>query len=191
MLKQKFFIASFLILIYQSSYAIFCPNNFSSINYGDALQSVIQTCGQPSSQSTYMKNEYASQEWVYYVNEGYMRNTSMLSVIFNNDHIVNMTLTGNEKVCAPNTGSGKNNPCIPIVTERTRSIASTQLCGGLISLGDNSQTVNNACGKPVFTNIQQGAPDKQTPVTTLNYSGPPPTQLIFENGVLTNRVQGQ
>lgn len=182
--------AILLLTICLSAHAIFCPNNFSSINYGDALASVISTCGQPQSQRSYMKKDYASQEWVYYVREGYRKSTSKLSIIISNDQVVNITLTGNEDVCAPMTGRGTKNPCIPMTAERSKSLSSTSLCGGYITVGNASSAIVAACGKPVFTNIEQGLPDKETPVTILQYSGPPVTQLIFENGVLINRIQG-
>lgn len=182
------------LLYSTSAFSIFCPNNFNSINLGDSLDSVIQSCGMPTSQNSYVKKTYASQQWVYYVQQGFDEPTSTLKLVFSNDQVVNITLTGNVRTCSPlydnGYGSSQNKQnCIPIVTQKTQSLSSTNACGGFVRIGDTAQNVQAACGQPVFSN-QQGSPSNDTNVTELQYSGPPPTKLIFENGQLTNRVQG-
>ncbi|HLB43470.1 MAG TPA: hypothetical protein VJN02_11620 [Gammaproteobacteria bacterium] len=51
----------FILLIYvSSSYAVMCPTNFKTIEQGETLQSIINKCGTPTSQSTYIKQSQIS-----------------------------------------------------------------------------------------------------------------------------------
>lgn len=181
------------------AFAIFCPNNFNSINIGDTVQTVMQTCGAPASQSNYIKPIFLSQAWIYYVNPtfGINQGSNKLRVVFNNDQVVNLTITENVRVCQPllqsngysvtntNTSGRCNNP---VISQQTRSIPNSNACGGYISLGNTMAQVEAACGKPVSTNHSQ-QPDSQKNITEFLYNGPPVTKLIFVDGVLTDRVQ--
>lgn len=175
-------------------FAIFCPSNFSQIEMGDTIQQVIQTCGNPASQNTYVKSVYRSQEWVYYVKTSpFSTNTARLNVVLLNDQVVNITLTDNSKICQPvlpteNPEAQPNVVCIPSTTQETKSVGSTSACGPVISVGSSADQVQAACGQAAFVNHGQQA-DAQITYTELLYNGPPPTSLIFENGVLKNRVQ--
>jgi hypothetical protein len=55
-----------------------------------------------------------------------------------------------------------------------------------IQVGNTLKTVETVCGKPKF--VQKGIPQENTPapptMTELQYAGPPPVTLIFENAKL-------
>jgi hypothetical protein len=65
----------------------------------------------------------------------------------------------------------------------------TSICGNNIQLGNTSETVQAACGKPSF--INQGQPPQNAPssteITEFTYNGSPTVTLTFENGVLKTR----
>jgi hypothetical protein len=186
---MKKFLVVFLMLggLSQLSYALFCPNNFNSISVGDSMQSVIQSCGAATSQTTQIKPIYYAQQWIYFINGSTEHGSSKLSVVIDHGQVVNLTVTGNVTTCQPVLG-GNGKQCIPINTQETQSVPSTSACGKLISLGDSMSTVQSACGQPISINHGQ-EPDAQESTTELYYNGTPPTTLIFQRGVLVDRVQ--
>lgn len=44
-----------LCLYVIDAFSAFCPSNFNQMNLGDSIEKVIQSCGQPKSQKTYIK----------------------------------------------------------------------------------------------------------------------------------------
>lgn len=181
------------IMIFGSNaFAIFCPTNFSQISMGDPIQDVFQVCGKPDYQNNYVKSVYRSEELIYYVKTTpFSASTSKLSVVIDNDQVINITITENAKVCEqPLTGdmtsTAQNVVCQ--LTQKTNSVGSTNACGPIFSVGDSAQTVQAACGQPSFVNHGQKA-DSQNTFTEFRYNGPPSISLIFENGFLVERVQ--
>lgn len=184
---------SLLFCAANPAFAFFCPTNFSQIELGNSVQQVIQACGTPTTQNTVIKSVYRSQEWVYYVKTSpFSQNTSKLNVVLLNDQVVNITITENAQNCQPMFPGDSSDPktkvvCIPTTTQETKSIGSTNACGPMIRLGSTADQVQAACGQAAFVNHGQQA-DAQITYTELFYRGTPDVSLIFENGVLKNRV---
>ncbi len=145
--------------------AMFCPTNFNQINLGDPLDVVIKQCGAPAEQKKIPPDESnLPQQWSYYVTTGSNAQASLkMDVALNNDKVVNITANG-------------------------MSLAATTICGANIKVGDSSQTVQKACGKPIYVTKSQAAPT--TPpveLIQLQYNSSPPAIFIFENGKLKER----
>lgn len=170
MLKQL--LATTLMLFSASAMAWMCPNNFNQIQVGDTLATIEQQCGKPTLQTSTEKEASVPQDWTYYVQNNQPSSTpaaSMpgsikLTLAFVNDRVVNIMVQGN-------------------------SLTSTSICGPTVSVGDNSATIEAACGKTTFINKyapQNGAP-KPTEIIEYNYGSAPLNTLIFENGILKDR----
>jgi hypothetical protein len=188
----KIFILSPLFFFATNTFAFFCPTNFSQINIGDPMKTVIELCGRPDYQHTYIKSIYVSQELIYYVKTNPLNaSTAKLSVVLNNDQIVNITITDNTKTCQPfdNSQPENNNNAVCKTTQESRSVGSTTACGSVIRIGDRVEAIQAACGQPAFINHSQQQADSQNTFTEFKYNGPPSISLIFENGLLKERVQ--
>ncbi len=191
---MKYLVALLLSFTATSAFAIFCPSNFSVINYGDSLSSVMQACGAPASQTSYVKPDVVSQLWTFYVPLGSgSRATGAMKVVINEGSVVNITIPTLQHVCdnlnMPGNPPGtKYNEANCPTIEIPKSVTSTTRCGGLISLGDASSRVQAVCGNPVVSNVQPDASHPTTRVIEYYYNNAaPPNTLIFENGVLTGR----
>lgn len=165
-----------LLMLATSCYAVFCPTSFKSVNYGDSVAQVIQTCGAPTTQKQYIKSNQPPppQEWDYYISasthSSLAQPTSKLAITFKDNVVININLAG-------------------------RNLSSTNLCGNILSgsivqIGDTMDSVKTACGRPDFINQSQPVeinnPANNIEVVELRYEGTPPITLIFENGVLTD-----
>lgn len=191
---MRFIILFISILFSPISLAMFCPSNFSSIDIGNTLEQVIQTCGEPTSKATNQKSNIASAEWVYYVKTAdNSQGTSKMTIVFQDNKVVNITQTDNGSLspeCATANQMGINVLNVACQsTQVTRNVASSSFCNSLIKIGDTSEMIQSACGKPVFVQNQQQDTQNATEVTELNYAGPPAVTLIFENGILKDRRQ--
>jgi len=167
MKKLLFFVA--LILSAQAN-AMFCPNNFKTINIGDTIDTVTKLCGAPDEQKEIKSTDdpNAPQEWTFYVNPdptNSQQTTNLkMTVAFENQKAGNITVNG-------------------------QSLVSTTICGNIISVGDTMQSIKAACGSPPFVNKgqpQADQPDKPK-VVEYKYNSTPPITLVFENGMLKSR----
>lgn len=171
---NKFFFYSLFILP-SISYAFFCPTNFTQINFGATIAQVTEACGKPDAQSDSKKSdENVPQEWSYYVPQTVaqpgmqkVQGTLKTQLTFDNQgRAINISVNG-------------------------LGVGATTICGGkMIRLGDTRETVEAACGEPSFINkgdSNSAGPVQETNITTFIYNTNPPTKLIFENGVLTQK----
>lgn len=158
--------------------AMFCPSNFNQINVGDSMDLVARQCGAPASVKQTKSEDNQPQEWTYYeqipsdpfsgvANIG----TLKVTFAFADGKVINMTSNG--------IGVGASTIC----NDQT------------IQLGSSIQDVKKACGKyPALvtkTNLQGETATPPPPIekTEWLYSSSPPVTLIFENKLLTERVQ--
>src|SRR3990167_9584669 len=148
-----------LLLFTTKSFAIFCPTNFTQINYGDTIDQVIQQCGQPDSQKeSTQTNDNAPQEWNYYISQTVSMNALQPST----------TGTLKTTVTFDNNGKAIN------ISVNGIGVGSSAICGQQIQLGDTRDNVKAACGKPAFINKEVN-PDLSTAsssakITTFIYS---------------------
>lgn len=155
--------------------ALLCPGNFSHIEVGDSLSSVVAKCGEPTKKETKPAPVKTPEEWTYLIPQtvsagttGQQQGTLKATITFDADgKAINMTVNG-------------------------IGVGASTICGNNISLGDNTDAVKSACGKPSFIN-QQPPPETNNPSkdmqTIYTYQTNPPTTLIFTDGVLSE-VQG-
>lgn len=189
------YIVFFISLLFcPISFAMFCPSNFSSIDIGNTLEQVTQICGQPSSKKTNQKSNILSAEWVYYVKTSdNSQATAKMTIVFQDNKVVNITQTDNNALspeCAAIAQTGINELNLACQsTQVTRNVASSSSCNSLIKIGDTSEMIQSACGKPVTVQNQQQDTQNATEITELTYDGPPPVTLVFENGILKDRRQ--
>lgn len=164
------------ILLTPNTFAWVCPNNFNQIVAGDTTAQIETQCGKPASQKTTQKAPNVPQEWTYYVGidqRGYAppnapmpqsspSSSLKMTVAFVKDKAVNITM-------------------------QAMSLSSTSICGPTISVGDNMQTIEAACGKPSFVQKQVSDQPDAIEVMEYKYDTTPPNTLIFENGILKER----
>lgn len=179
-----------LLLIFSSpAFAMFCPDNFRSISLGDSLEFVLAECGNPTTQFRYERPVNSSQSWDYYLKtHPFSLANTKLQILFKDDKVINLQITesgslGNDVCELTNPGNCQK-------TTNVRNVTTTLLCGAIISVGDTSQKIESACGKPAIVNQLQAA-SQQTPaqeLIALKYDGQNPATLIFENGGLIERL---
>lgn len=152
-------------LVYSNAFAMFCPDNFNQINYGDPIDQVLLQCGKPVSQKSYKSTSNEPQEWNYYVRMvPNMQGSLRMTVAFNQGKVINISVNG-------------------------AGVTNTAICGNAITLGQTLKQVEAICGKPVFINqgsTQQGTqnPAQADDMTELTYAS---ATLVFEKGKLTER----
>ena len=170
------------LLLSATAFADFCPcpSNFNLIKIGDPIQQIIATCCAPSSQKKYKAEPLVPQKWTYYI-------TAPANPSDTTQGSVEMTVTFDD--------SGK----VSNIMVNAQSLATTN-CGtsptmyfgvntpNSIQVGiDTLESVKKACGTAKF--IAKGAPSEDAPLTPeimeLQYAGPPPVILKFEDGKLT------
>ena len=160
---MKYAIAFALTVLSSSTFAMFCPNSFSSINVGDTLEQVQQQCGKPTSEeSKEVTPPGLPQEWGFFIAPPGAPTTLKITVAFDQDKAINISVNG-------------------------QSMQTTTICGAAITVGDTAASVKSACGKPNYINQsqeQQSASSNQTKVTELKYGA---VTLVFENGKLKTR----
>jgi hypothetical protein len=165
---MRIFLILLSVFFSTSSFALFCPTNFSPINIGDPIDLVLKQCGAPTTQKSYKSTiDTGPQQWSYYVVMSDSGNgTVKLLVEFIEGKVANMTING-------------------------MAIGATALCGNNISTGDTQDEVQTACGKPGAISRAQSAAGtedvKTNDVTELKYGSSPAVTLIFENGKLKER----
>lgn len=160
---MKYGLAVVLILLSGQAFAMFCPDGFNSINVGDTIEEVQKQCGKPTAETS--KDAPVTglpQEWGYFKAPIGSQMTLKVSVAFDQDKVVNISVNG-------------------------QSMQTTNICGAAITVGDALSSVKSACGKPSYINqsqAQQAGVLSPTKMTELNYNT---TVLIFENGRLKTR----
>lgn len=185
---MQYLIAILFLFLSCNAFAIFCPTNFSSINFGDTTDTVLQMCGNPNSKRSYNQSILASQKWVYYVKtQPFSQITQKISFIFNKDRLASISVpNANPQVCEIKKNGGFTQTVCTKPMNRVH-ITSTNLCGQIINIGDTTQYVRAACGKPLITNEQPDWQNHSTKVTEFHYAGSPQVILVFENGRLKSR----
>jgi hypothetical protein len=189
---MKYLLMIIMLFLSSTSFALFCPANFSQINIGDTIDQVIKTCGNPSSNSSHQKITVLSEQWTYYVKTNFNSfATSKMIIIFSNNKVINISIETNNSINS-NVYQVGNQPVLNVAynNNQASSVASTSACGSPISIGDGPQKVANICGKPAFIKQNKSPLTENTPIeiTELKYSGITPTTLVFENGVLKERI---
>lgn len=159
-------------------FGFFCPTNFTQINYGDTMEKVIEQCGKPDDQKEYVrKNENIPQEWTYFIPQAVSvgptssyQTRGTLKATFDFDakgNVINMTVNG-------------------------IGVGATAICGGKpVYLGSTRDQIKQACGTANFITKQTPAEpttEDDVKVVEFNYKSTPPATLVFENGVLTQRL---
>ncbi len=188
-------LASSLLLIYSThAFAIFCPTNFSNINFGDTIEQIQQVCGNPNSVNQYKKNLATNQVWEYYIKApGFDQNMAKMSVLFRDDQVMNIHIRydpyARAQICL--ITQNKDVRILPAFCTNpadNQNVASTDICGTSIQVGNNTQSVELACGQPAVTKNVPGTENQSIYVTEFHYNGPPRVTLIFENGKLSDRL---
>jgi hypothetical protein len=131
----------------------------------------------------------SSQSWDYYIKAHPLSlANNKLQVLFKDDKVINLQITESASlsndVCAL-TGQANCQQ-----TTQVRNVTTSLICGVIISVGDSSQKIESACGKPAMINQLQPA-SQQTPaqeLIALKYEGQNSATLIFENGKLIERL---
>lgn len=192
---MKHFMSALFFIFSTNAYAIFCPTNFNNINYGDTLDQVLQQCGKPNTQNTYVKNPAVPQEWNYYLKiHPFDPVTTKMTLVFKDDKVIYINIAGsntaNSVLCRTTRHTDNNSQQMQLACgnpyQSQYNVASTTICGPSIKIGDTPQAVEFACGKPIFV-TQSQTQDTTSEITELSYQGMPTITLIFENGRLKQR----
>lgn len=201
-MKQILLVFTLLICSF-NTYALFCPTNYTTIKIGDTLEHVLEVCGPPATQNSFRNPTNAAQEWVYYLQDKLpAQSNAKMNVLFKNDKVTNIEVFG---ASAP-ASAGSDEKCLALLQskgstpeliksacqdnspapEQQRNVESTAICGANIHVGDSTQAVEFACGKPAIVNMKENPEESPVaPYTMITYNGPPVTTLIFQNGRLT------
>ncbi|MCE3238073.1 MAG: hypothetical protein K0R24_1054 [Gammaproteobacteria bacterium] len=184
-IEKSFAVPFLLLLLLLSANSVFadfcpCPGNFNLIQIGDSIQQIIATCCAPTSQKKYKAEAPVPQIWTYYV-------TAPPNPANTTQGSQKMTVTFDE------TGKVMN------ITVGAYSLATTN-CGNAITnyfgvnmpnsiqVGvDTLESVKKACGTAKFVEKQAGQENASLApeIAELQYAGPPPVTLKFEEGKLT------
>lgn len=163
-------------LMASRGYALFCPGNFSQIELGDTLANVKAKCGDPAKQKTESIPPPTPQEWTYYIPQTV---SAGMSTQQQGTLKVNISFDADGKALNINVnGIG---------------VGASTICGNSIQLGDKTDAVKSACGKPSFINQQPSdtkSNQKNDEQTTYTYGGDRPATLIFKNGILSKVQDG-
>jgi hypothetical protein len=182
-----------LALFSMNAHALLCPNSFDVINVGDNTSTVQKICGAPSAERTYSAASSSGPvEWEFIKPNRIDHFTSRIKFLLSENKVANITITnGNQnpnQICqAIQLGSSATPLQLSCGTLTPSDVSHTDLCGGLIRVGDSVQVVEFICGKPLTTHPLQGGSDAQTVITEYTYSGAQPAVLIFENGQLKEK----
>lgn len=185
--------ASFLLTT--NVYALFCPTNFSSVDYGASVDQVVSQCGKPKELKQYKSYGNLAQQWTYFVKpNGYQNQTVKMNVLLSNNTVANITVEDQNQSttsqCQGTTNSGLfQAQCT--AQSNTQSLASTLLCGFPLKLGDTSQVVQSSCGKPaIIQQVQANDPSNANTlqIAELTYDGPPRVLFRFQDGKLKERL---
>ncbi len=170
-----------LLLISAGAFAEFCPcpSSFNLIHIGDSLSRVTQVCCKPSAPPKIYKAEIpVPEKWTYNITPpanpgGATQGSVELLVTFDSTKKVTNITVNAQSLTTTNCG-------------KTPAVSFDVSQPNAIKIGDTQETVKATCGDPLFK--QKGEPQgdsQSTPIMTeLNYAGPPPVMLIFENGIL-------
>lgn len=162
-MKKKFFFASLLIASSHPAFALFCPNGFNQIEFGDTIEHVQSQCGKPDKQTESKEDLKAPQQWQYYVKPAPTKpGTLNMTIAFAENKVINITVNGT-------------------------SVMTTPICGTSVSAGDSTDKVKSACGQAAFINkgVQTGS--SETTTTEFTYNTNPKVVFIFEDGKLKQR----
>lgn len=170
-----------LLTLSTIAYADFCPcpSSFNLIHMGDPLAQVLKSCCAPAHKKTYKKEPPVPQDWVYSIpappNPGNATQGSVILLVRFDDSGKIYSMNVNAQTLESTNCSNTATVSFDVNTPNT------------IQVGDSMEKVKTICGKP--KSIQKGLPTEDntvTPtITELQYAGPPPVTLIFENATLT------
>jgi len=155
-----------------------CPSNFNLIQIGNSLDQILKTCCAPIARNTHQAELPVPQKWSYNVAPppnptNAVQGSVELIVTFDETKKVTNLTVNMQSLTQTNCG---NSP----TTSFTQTTVNT------IQIGDTMATVKKACGAAKF--IQRGEPQSNNQIaptiTELQYTGPPPVTLMFENGIL-------
>lgn len=169
---KRMFILSLTCLMIARAEALLCPGNFNHIQVGDSIKTIELKCGKPSKQESKLIPPPTPQEWTYYIPQTVSTGTSnqqqgtlKTTISFDaNGNAINISVNG-------------------------IGVGASTICGNNISLGNNTKSIQAACGKPAVIN-QAPADDssnvKKDEQITYIYNTTPPTTFTFKNGVLVD-----
>lgn len=158
----------FLIMICSSPvFAMYCPNNFKEINFGDTIIQIKKTCGTPNRIIEIPPPDTGAEAWIYT-----SKTKSQMTIIFIDEKVSKIILGGQ--------------PVSSLLPNCTLANEATQSPRN-IQTGNSMDSVKNACGKP--TSIIKGisrdgsvTPPPQIVQYQYNTTNPP-TLLIFQDGI--------
>ncbi len=165
-MKKKLFLVSAAVLLSQPAFALFCPNGFNQINYGDTPEQVQAECGKPDGIAEEKSDENVPQQWQYYPKpDPQAGSTVNLTVVFEKGKVANLAVNGT-------------------------NLQTTPICGQRsVTVGDSFAKVKAACGTSAFITKGNVPPGTGETITTkYKYNGQPPVVLIFQDGKLTKRM---
>lgn len=176
-MKKKYLLLPILLTTLPlSSFAIFCPTNFSQISEGMSPEEVKAMCGAPNAIETKEDEANVPQEWSYFITQQVVPTSNTSET------------TGTLKVTVMFDATGK----AINITANGIGVGATTACGVGFQLGDSRDQVKAACGKPATIAKDASDPTQlggaQPPVKTVIFtysSGPTPATLTFVNGKLT------
>jgi hypothetical protein len=189
---MKSYILFILLFFTSQAFAIFCPTNFSSINFGDSIDEVKRVCGDPNSFNQYTTTTTSNQIWTYYIKApGISQRMTKMVILFRDNLIVNIQIiddtAANIQLCeSVQTGNRVFTNSVCKTPLNSQNVASTNICGALIQVGNTRDIVTRTCGAPALKK-DVGQANPPVNVTEFIYNGPPPVTLIFENGQLKDR----
>jgi hypothetical protein len=181
-MKYFFLLVCFILPI--SVFAMSCPDNGSVIITGEKIDEVLQSCGNPVSKKEFSREIPVSQKWKYFKPSlSYANANTEVSFYIANDQVSNINLKDNGQVCEAIPDS--NNNITTDCNQEEVNVNSSNICGGIISVGDNVAKVLNICGAPIAKKILNA---RYVPTVELIYKGSrlSPNTLIFENGMLSD-----
>jgi hypothetical protein len=194
--SMKRFFAFFTLLLSVNAFAMFCPKDLKLINVGDSIEDVKKQCGAPDSETNYPKTVLVPQEWDYF-KKALPTDTvnSKIAVNIKDNQIINITLTTSSRkklLCAEAIATNNQDAiqanCINTAEEQI-NVSDTTICGKIIQVGDSTDDLQAACGKPDFINHSElNDKTEATIMTDLKYLTPTgAVTLVFEAGKLVQQ----
>jgi hypothetical protein len=184
-LTMKKYLAAFFIISSTNALADFCPcpSSFNLIQLGDSLQQIQATCCKPVSQKKYKLEPTVPQKWVYYISapptpSNTAQGSVEMTVVFDEKGKVTNISVNAQSLTSTNCGNTPN------------SYFGANMPNTIQVQVDTLESVKKACGPAKFETKGTPSEDTQTSeIVELQYAGPPPTTLKFQDNKLIEIIR--
>lgn len=184
---MKLSLLLFLLIFYNLSFALPCPNGKGILYKGDSIEEVLKQCGEPNNKHSVTTTLYSLKRLIYYRPHPYnVGGHSQLIILFKNNKVSNIHINEHYTYYMCRQSAVQ----VGLVTTVQTSCgdwdyyaAATNLCGSVFSINDSLEQVLSLCGKPAE---QSDLATNNLVQTEFTYKGSTPQTIIFQNGKLVD-----